>query len=201
MIGLNVVMVPLLGPLVGHEFSIKALFSGAIALFGLWLMSLENGTFAVGDLWMVVCALSYTVYILLLDSVAQRHSAIKLTAVQMVTVAFFALIWAISERFSQGQMPIFHLNILVIVLYLGVIATAATTWGQAFAQKNVSAYETALIYTLEPVFSLLFAFLLLHETIGVRGLVGASFILLGMVVSQLVTSSAADVSSSGNIDG
>ena len=66
LIGLNVVMVPLLGPLVGHEFSIKALFSGAIVLFGLWLMSLENGTFAVGDLWMVVCALSYTVYILLL---------------------------------------------------------------------------------------------------------------------------------------
>jgi drug/metabolite transporter (DMT)-like permease len=200
LIGLNVVLVPLLGPLVGHEFSTKALFSGAIALFGLGLMSVENGTFAVGDLWMVVCALSYTIYILLLDSVAQRHAAIKLTAVQMVTVTFFALIWALSEQFvqgQQGQLPTFHLNILAIVLYLGVVATAATTWGQAFAQKHVSAYETALIYTLEPVFSLLFAFLLLHETIGIRGLVGASFILLGMVVSQLVTADATDVTSSG----
>lgn len=198
------VLVPLLGALVGHEFSTKALFSGAIALFGLWLMSVENGSFAVGDLWMVVCALSYTVYILLLDSVAQRHSAIKLTAVQMVTVTCFALIWALLEKVSQGQMPwgqmpwgqmpLVHLNILGIVLYLGIVATAATTWGQAFAQKNVSAYETALIYTLEPVFSLLFAFLWLHETIGIRGLVGASFILLGMVVSQLVAADTSDVS-------
>jgi hypothetical protein len=60
LIGLNVVMVPLLGPLVGYPFSSKALFSGAIALCGLGLMSWENGSFAIGDLWMVACALCYT---------------------------------------------------------------------------------------------------------------------------------------------
>ena len=42
---------------------------------------------------------------------------------------------------------------------------------------------------------------MLHETIGVRGLVVESLLLLGMVVSQLVTASAADVGSSGDIDG
>jgi drug/metabolite transporter (DMT)-like permease len=192
LIGLNVVLVPLFGPFVGYKFSTKALFSGAIALFGLGLMSWDNGSLAIGDLWMVVCALCYTVYILLLDSVVKRHAAVKLTAVQMVTVTVLSIIWVLPELINAGQLPSVHLSVFAIVAYLGLIATAATTWGQAFAQREVSAYDTALIYTLEPVFSLLFSFLWLHETIGIRGLVGASFIVLAMVASQLIGADEAE---------
>jgi drug/metabolite transporter (DMT)-like permease len=183
-------MVPLFGPLVGYPFSSKALISGAIALCGLGLMSWEHGSFAIGDLWMVACALCYTAYILLLDAVVQNHAAIQLTAIQMVTVTLLALSWVLPELATSETLLPLPITLVSIVAYLGIVATAATTWGQAFAQRSVSAYETALLYTLEPVFALLFSFLWLHETIGIRGGMGASLIVLAMAASQLMTSAA-----------
>jgi drug/metabolite transporter (DMT)-like permease len=178
-------MVPLIGPLVGQRFSLKALVSAAIALFGLALMSWESGTIRAGDFWMIGCALSYAAYVLMLDAIAHRHAPLKLTAVQMFTVTALSLIWLLQEATSNTLVQSYDFNTVTIVLYLGILATAGTTWAQAVAQKHVSAYDTALMYTLEPVFALLFSFWLLNETLGVRGLLGSSFILVAMVFSQL----------------
>ena len=145
-------------------------------------MSWENGFLNAGDIWMFGCALSYAVYILILDSVTQSHTSIKLTAVQMFTVTILGLFWAISEFSNNTQIQAIDLGSIGIVLYLGVIATAGTTWTQAVAQKRVSAYDTSIMYTLEPVFALVFSFLWLDETLGLRGLFGAVLILSAMVI-------------------
>lgn len=147
-------------------------------------MSWENGSLNAGDVWMFGCALSYAIYILILDSVTQSHISIKLTAVQMFTVTILGLFWAISEFSNNIQIQEIDSSSIGIVLYLGVIATAGTTWTQAVAQKRVSAYDTSLMYTLEPLFALIFSFLLLNETLSLRGLFGAFLILSAMIVSQ-----------------
>jgi drug/metabolite transporter (DMT)-like permease len=170
---------------VGQKFSLKALVSAAIALFGIGLMSWESGALRAGDFWMLVCALSYAAYVLMLDGVAERHASLKLTAVQMFTVTAFSLLWVLHEAMSNTLVQSYDFNTVTILLYLGVLATAGTTWAQVIAQKHVSAYDTALMYTLEPVFALLFSFLLLNETLGMRGVLGSGLILVAMVVSQL----------------
>lgn len=147
-------------------------------------MSWENGSLNAGDVWMFGCALSYAIYILILDSVTQSHISIKLTAVQMFTVTILGLFWAISEFSNNIQIQAIDSSSIGIVLYLGVIATAGTTWTQAVAQKRVSAYDTSLMYTLEPLFALIFSFLWLNETLSLRGLFGAFLILSAMIVSQ-----------------
>ncbi|MFM7369153.1 MAG: EamA family transporter, partial [Sphaerospermopsis kisseleviana] len=55
---------------------------------------------------------------------------------------------------------------------------------QVLAQRWVNAYETALMYTLEPIFGAVFSFLLLGEKLGIRGFIGAIFILVAMVLGQ-----------------
>ncbi|MBD2566019.1 MULTISPECIES: DMT family transporter [Nostoc] len=183
-IGLNVILVPLFGPLLGQRVPVRAFFSAGLALIGIGVMSWEGGALGIGDLWMFVCALSYAIYILLLDAVTSRHPPMPLTAIQLITVALLGGCWAAPEVREQFEAISGNFNAL---LYLGLIGTAATTWTQAVAQRWVTAHETAVLYALEPVFAAIFSFLLLGETLGVRGWFGGGLVLTGMIMSQIRT--------------
>jgi len=76
-------------------------------------------------------------------------------------------------------------------LYLGLGVTALPVWTQAQAQRWVSASEAALLYTLEPVFASAFSFVLLGETLGIRGGLGAALIVFATIFSQLPDRSSA----------
>ena len=56
---------------------------------------------------------------------------------------------------------------------------------QNIAQSKISPTTAALILVLEPVFSGLFAFLFLHEPLGIRELSGSGLIIAGMLFTLL----------------
>ncbi|MBN3926950.1 DMT family transporter [Nostoc sp. NMS4] len=179
---MNVILIPLIEALMGRSVSLIAFLSAFLALAGIGVMSWEGGSLNIGDLWVFGCAVCYAIYILVLEVFASRHNSIKLTALQLFVVAVLGTIWAAPELVDQIRA--IKAN-FVVILYLGIVATAAVTWTQAFAQQWVPATQTAIIYTLEPVFAAIFSFLLLRETMGVRGFLGASMILVSILLSQI----------------
>jgi len=66
-----------------------------------------------------------------------------------------------------------------------VFATCVAFSVQNWAQQYTPAAHTALIFALEPVFAALTSRLVLAEHLGGKVLVGAAFILGGMVVSEV----------------
>ena len=55
------------------------------------------------------------------------------------------------------------------LLYLSVAVTATANLLQAFGQQRVGAAEAAVIYTMDPVYGALFAWLLLGERLHAQG--------------------------------
>jgi len=53
------------------------------------------------------------------------------------------------------------------------------------ARRFTSSTHTALIFAAEPVFAVLFSFLLIGEVLGPRQLLGCGLILAGMVVAEM----------------
>lgn len=180
-LSLNVILVPLFGLFLGRRLQAMAIVAAGLAIAGIGIMSWEGSGLSSGDGWVFASALSYTVYILLLETATLRHSPLALSAMQLTFVAGVSVIWAAPEIVVQLPAIAAHWRQLV---YLSVVVTATTTIAQAVAQRWVSAHETALIYTLEPVFAALFSFWLLGEQLGGRGLAGAGLILAAMVLSQ-----------------
>lgn len=177
---LNVIVVPLLGQFLGQRVLVQTFLAAGLALSGIGVMSWEGGVLSVGDLWMLADVVSYATYILMLESVTAHHPPMSLSAIQILVVAVSAGLWAAPEL--VGQFEAISTNFIPI-LYLALV-TAATTWLPTLAQNWVSAHETALIYTFEPVFAAGFSFWLLGEKLGVRGWVGAVLVLGAMVLSQ-----------------
>jgi drug/metabolite transporter (DMT)-like permease len=178
---LNALIVPLLAWLSGQRVPLRAFLAAGVAVIGIGVMFWEGGELGIGDVLMFVDAFIYAGYIIFLDRVAPRHSTLTLTSVQLLFIAALGLLWNNTQILHQFEVIQQHWG---VILYLGLLATAAVIWLQTLAQQWVSAEETALLYTLEPLFATIFSFWLLGEHLGIRGLIGAILVLVALVLSQ-----------------
>ena len=72
------------------------------------------------------------------------------------------------------------------ILWTGWVTCAYTIYAQSYGQRIVGPADSNLIYTTQPLFSSLFAYLLLGETLGLYGYVGATLIGISLwLVSSL----------------
>jgi drug/metabolite transporter (DMT)-like permease len=87
-----------------------------------------------------------------------------------------------------------HLSVtprLVVALAVtSLLATAAAFTIQSWSQQHLPPTHTAILLTLEPVFACLTSYLLLHEHLGSRSLLGALLILLGIACTELLTAAS-----------
>lgn len=151
-------------------------------------MSWEGGRLGMGDFLTFGGAIGIAVYILTLEWLTPYHPTLPLVAIQLLVMALLGIGWAVPQMIETAIAikayfaTVAHFNTL---LYLGLIVTAIPIWTQTIAQRWVPAHEVALIYALEPVFTAIFSFWLLGEQFGVQGFVGAGFVLIATVLSQI----------------
>ncbi len=154
----------------------------AVSTAGLALLSLQGGSgLSTGDLLSLCCAAVYAVHLLLTSHMAKRYDTGALVIVQIATVA--ALAWLFSVP-SLGEMtPVPRTTVFGIII-TAIFATALAYFVQTVFQRHISALQTALIFTMEPVFAGLFAVVLGGEHLGWRGMAGGAFIAGGMLAGQ-----------------
>jgi drug/metabolite transporter (DMT)-like permease len=193
--GLVVVIVPLLGRLHGVSLpgTLKPSFdtyAGALLAFvGLVLLTTPPGSGAalfsgigLGEWLCLGCAVAFAAHLLTLARAAPRVSARRLGTLQ---IGFAALV--ILATLPLGGKPHVHgtAGLWVAITVTAVLATAAAFTIQSWAQQHMPASHTALIFTLEPVFAWLTAFLFFGEQLGHRALLGAGLILCGIVLAEV----------------
>lgn len=183
--GLFVVLTPLFWallrrklPTAGVCFAVLLSTAGLAALSWQGSMSEMN----VGDLLSVCCAVVYAVHLLLTAHMARRHDTGTLVLVQIGTVALLA--WAFSLPSAGHVWPI-PSPARTGILLTAVFATAIAYFVQTTFQRYLSAVQTALVFTMEPVFAGLFAVMVGGERLGFKGLLGGLLIVAGMLVGQL----------------
>lgn len=187
--GTNVVMVPLLAPLFRAGRPGTADFLAAlVATGGLYLMTVGEGGFGAGlgtgDVWILGCAVSYAVYLLVLQRVLARpRNAIALAFLQIVTIAFLA---DLALVLTGPVRIVWSAWTLGALLFCATLATVATFWLQARFQGETTAQRVALIFALEPVFATVFAWWLLGETMGLIGALGAVLVLAAVLGAEFL---------------
>ncbi|AFZ56199.1 DMT family transporter [Anabaena cylindrica FACHB-243] len=180
-VSLSAILVPLLGSFFGRRLPGKTFFSAGLAVIGIGVMFWGGGVLGIGDLLMLGDAVLYAVYTLILEQIAPRHPSLSLTSIQLFVIAILGALW--SNTSLIDEMNIINEN-WGVIFYLGLVATAIVIWLQTVAQQWIRSEEAALLYTLEPIFSAIFSFLILGEQLGLSGFIGATFVLSAIVFSQ-----------------
>lgn len=157
-----------------------------VVMVGLYLLVMNGGglKFSGGALFCLGCSILYAAYIMYSGRLAQRQLATLTVSVWQLGVAgveglaLGALIDGVQLPTTVGQWG--------AILALGLICSAFGFVAQTKVQHYLPPATVSLIYTLEPIFSALFAYLMLHEIMTTRQWLGAALIFFSVMVSELV---------------
>ena len=181
--GFYVILVPILGLLVKQRTSLLTWLGACIAIVGLYFLSL-NETFDVnfGDVLVLIGAFFWAVQILVIGFYSTKVDPFQLAFTQFVVCAAFSFVSAlIAEKFILQNI----LNASLPILYAGIFSVGIAFTIQVVAQREARPANAAIIMSLEAVFAVLGGWMILAESIPIRGLLGCLLMFIGMIISQL----------------
>ena len=160
-------------------FCIIAAFKGMLLLLGIFEGNTETDTHAV--VYGLLAAIGFVILVLC----NRRMEDIEALDKTLIQLLFSAAIVFPYVLLNSGFPTAFDLTSALIVLMLGFLHTGVA-YICYFSSINVlPAQSIAVLGYLEPVLNLLIGSLILHERIGIAGIVGAALIILASIGNEL----------------
>ncbi|WP_416828836.1 DMT family transporter [Ectobacillus polymachus] len=182
---LTVVFVPILLAIFFRKKPEQKVIVGVgFAIVGIALLTLNNNGLKIsaGDFLIILGALFYAIYIIVTDKLTKNVDSIALGILQLGFAGAWGLLF--SFIFEKPHLPN-TTESWFSILALSILCSAVGFIGQTTAQKYTTPTHTGLIFSLEPVFAALFAFIFVDEVLPARGYVGAVLVLLGVLTAKI----------------
>ncbi len=181
--GLYVVLVPVLGIFIRVRAGYATWAGAALALAGLYLLSV-TASFELtrGDWWVVASSFFWAVHVLVIGRLAPRVEALRLAAAQFAVASALAMIAALlAEEIRADQLAAGKWAII----YSGIFSVGFAFGLQVVAQRSAPPAHAAVLLSLEAVFAALCGWVILGETLAGRQIAGCALMLCGGLVSQI----------------
>ncbi len=185
--GLYLILTPLIGIFFKYKSQSLTWVSAVIAVIGLYLLSVnEKFILEKGDALVFFSSIFWALHVIVIDILIKKVDPIKIAFLQFAVCSLLS--FTVSFTFEVLTFQKIY-NALIPILYGGLISVGIAYTLQVVAQQYAPPSHAAIILSLESVFGLLGGWMILGETISLRGMVGCSFMLMGMILSQLSISS------------
>lgn len=180
---LYIVIVPLLGLFIRKR--VRPVIWGCVlvAAIGLYLLSITNGfTIGKGDFLVLLCALGFSVHILVIDHFSPKTDGVAMSCIQFFVVALCSgIVMFIFEEPTVANI----LSAWLPILYAGVLSSGVGYTLQIVAQKDTDPTMASLLMSLESVFALVAGMIILHEMMSGRQMLGCVLMFGAIIVAQL----------------
>jgi len=185
--GLSTIMVPFITWFVIKKALKKRIWLAVfISIVGMALLLLEGASgIIIGDLLVLACAFLYAIFIVLNDKYVRILDVYLYSLVQLITISLLSFVGSLFfnenyDLFSSG------LPFWLIIVYMGLIVTSCTFIFQNWSQRHQDPSQTAIIFTLEPVFAVIFAsFVFGSETMTPYGWIGSLLVFSAILITVL----------------
>ena len=178
---LFVLFIPVICFLFWKDKVSRVMFAGlTIAVAGLWMLARGGSEgFNAGDLMSTVCALFIALQIIAVSKILHDEDVYLVTLVQFATVT---LVGGVSFVLFSPPFHSFGGISIGALIYCAVFPTIICFTLQNTYQRYSTPAQAGLIYTLDPIWSMLGGFLLLGERLSGAEWAGCALIFLGIVL-------------------
>lgn len=159
----------------------QQVFGTFLATTGLALLTLKGLSIQKGDVFVLMCAASFALHIVLLSRASKIANIFNIAFIQISVVGLLSLMQSIA--FQELSIPNGAATINAI-LVVGILGTALGFYVQTQAQVASSPNRIALIIVLEPVFGGFFGYILAGDRLTILNWIGAALIVAGMLVAE-----------------
>ena len=199
-----VVTVPMLDYIFGRPLLRRQIVGAALAAFGVWALEMgqDMSSFTSDDLASLVQPIMFGLGFWRMEAAMEKFptEAGRLASGQLFMVFLVSLTYLVcwspvsDDLMLQDACNVIPTvgdivtwlsdpSIVGMLIWTGLITTAFTIYMETLALKTLSAAETTLIFSTEPLFGAAFAAVVANECLSEGGWIGSALIIAGCVIS------------------
>ena len=180
---LYVVFTPLCGIFLRKKIRPVTWLGVVMALFGLYLLCFKAGSpINMGDIITLLGSVGYTAHILVIDHFSPKVNGVKMSCLQFLVCGIISMPLAfIFEEIDWGNI----LNCWLPIAYAGVLSCGVAYTLQIIAQKNTEPVVASVLMSMESVFAVVCAALILGEMMSIKELIGCVIMFAALIIVQL----------------
>lgn len=180
---LYILIVPVLGLFFGRRAGMKVWVGVALAVAGMYFLCITDGfSISKGDFLLFLCAVIFSVHILVIDHFAPKVDGVSLSCIQFFVCGILCAVpMLVQEQPRSGAI----LAAWMPLAYAGVLSCGVAYTLQVIAQKNTDPTVASLLLSLESVFSVLTGWVILGERLSGRELFGCALVFAAVILAQI----------------
>lgn len=181
---LYMILVPVLGLFLRKRPPFNIWIGVFLGTAGLYFICVKKGDLGTGtgEILSLACALGFALHILAIDKYGAKLDALIYAFCQFfVTGVLSVICMFIFEKPHISEITGAGLNIL----YAGIMGSACAFTFQVMGQQRSEPAVASLLLCLESVFAVFFGWLILHDNLGVRVLIGCAVMFSGVLMTQI----------------
>jgi drug/metabolite transporter (DMT)-like permease len=148
------------------------------------ISNLFNLYFISGDIWMFVAVFSWALYSVLLKKIDQKLKQLATLQVMIIIGSIIILPFYIYESFNTNNFFPNKITDIYMIAYVAIFAGIVSFFCWNRGVSIIGANRASLFLHLIPVFSSIWAIFFLDEIFSFYHLIGAIFIVLGIILSN-----------------
>lgn len=179
---LYIVIVPILGIFLKRKVNLKIWISVLIALVGLYLLCMSGSlTLTKGDALILLGALFFSFHILVVDYFSSKVSGVKLSCIQLFIASMLpAIPMFVHENPKLSSICAAWASFIRRNPFL-----RCCLYPTDYRQMKFKSNLASLILSLESVISVLAGWVILHQTLSTRELIGCVLMFAAILLAEL----------------
>lgn len=165
--------------LLRESFHLETAVAAVFCFFGVfWLIPSFHLSDAIfqGVIWGILAGLSFSLLSIANRRLGRTYNSLVLAFYQDAAATIILFPWVISQSIFPAKMD------MVRLVFLGVVCTAGAHSLFIEGMKKITARTASIISTLEPVYGIILAYLILKEMPTCRTILGGVIILISVLV-------------------
>ncbi len=179
-----IILVPILGLFLKKKCAPAIWGAVAMSAAGLYLLCIEGEGFSIskGDSLVFICAVLFSIHILVIDYYSPMTDGVKLSCIQFFVCGLLSLVLMVI--FEEPRLG----DILAgwgPILYAGIMSCGVAYTLQIVGQKGVNPTIASLILSLESSISVLAGWVILGQRLSGRQLIGCAVMFGAILLAQV----------------